>query len=130
MLGATCPITLTCQVVGCPRSSYYYRANASNDTQLRTAIETAELHLRSVATEWPTYGYRRVTAQLRRQGWKVNHKRVSRLMDEMGLKLRVKRKRRNRTNSSHCFPRCPNLVQGLCVVRPEQVWVSDIPTSD
>jgi putative transposase len=119
VLGETYPITLICQVVGCPRSSYYYRANASHDAQLRRAIE-------SVATEWPTYGYRRVTAQLRRQGWEVNHKRVSRLMDEMGLKLRVKRKRRNTTNSSHCFPRYPNLVQGLCVVRPEQVWVSDI----
>jgi len=50
----------------------------------------------------------------------------SRLMDEMGLKLRAKRKRRNTTNSSHCFPRYPNLVQGLCIVEPEQVWVSDI----
>jgi len=82
--------------------------------------------IKAVAAEWPTYGYRRVTAQLRRQEWLVNRKRVQRLMRLMGLQAKTKRKKRRTTNSEHDFPRYPNLVQGLEVVRPDQVWVSDI----
>jgi len=78
-----------------------------------------------VAAEWPTYGYRRVTKQLQRKGWDLNKKRVQRLMREMGLLARKKRKARKTTNSEHSFPRYPNLVQDLEIVRPDQVWVSD-----
>jgi transposase InsO family protein len=119
MLSQEYPITLVCEVLGCTRSSYYYRAEQPDETDLKAALE-------AVAAEWPTYGWRRITAQLRRQGWVVNHKRVRRLMREMGLQVKIKRKRRNTTNSEHDFPRYPNLVQGLDVVRPDQVWVSDI----
>ena len=79
-----------------------------------------------MAAEWPTYGYRRITAQLHRQGWQVNHKRVQRLMRLMGLQAKIKRRKRRTTNSEHDFPRYPNLVQGLEIVHPDQVWVSDI----
>jgi putative transposase len=44
----------------------------------------------------------------------------------MGIQARIKRKKRRTTNSEHDFPRYPNLVQDLDVVRPDQVWVSDI----
>jgi len=54
-----------------------------------------------VAAEWPTYGYRRITAQLHRQGWQVNHKRVQRLMRLMGLQAKIKRRKRRTTNSEH-----------------------------
>jgi len=119
MLSQEYSITLVCDVLGCTRSSYYYRAEQPDETELKAAIEM-------VAAEWPTYGWRRVTEQLRRQGWVVNHKRVRRLMREMDLQAKIKRKRRQTTNSEHHFPRYPNLVQGLDVVRPDQVWVSDI----
>lgn len=119
MLSQKHSITLVCDVLGCTRSSYYYQAEQLDETELKAALA-------AVAAEWPTYGYRRLTAQLRRQGWVVNHKRVRRLMREMGLQAKIKRKRRNTTNSEHDFPRYPNLVQGLDVVRPDQVWVSDI----
>ena len=76
--------------------------------------------------EWPTYGYRRVTKQLHRNGRDVNHKRVHRLMREMGLLVKTKRKARKTTNSEHDFPRYPNLVQDMEIVYPDQVWVSDI----
>jgi putative transposase len=48
------------------------------------------------------------------------------LMREMSLSAPIKGKKRNTTNSQHPFPRYPNLVQDLAVVRPDQVWVSDI----
>ena len=108
-----------CDLLSCSRSSYYYQPKQRDETEDRAAIE-------SVAAEWPTYGYRRVTKQLRRQEWVINKKRVQRLMREMGLQVKTKRKARKTTNSGHDFPRYPNLVQDLEIVRPEQVWVSDI----
>ncbi len=67
-------IRSACQMLALPRSSYYYHPSEREENQrLQQAIQT-------VAGEWPTYGYRRITAQLNRQGWVVNHKRVMRLM--------------------------------------------------
>src|SRR5437764_3243005 len=61
---------------------------------------------------WPPggrpYGYRRLTAMLRREGWTVNGKRVRRLMAEMGLKGKAPVRRRRTTDSRHEFPRYPN----------------------
>jgi len=119
MLSQDYRITVACDVVGCVRSSYYYQPNQRDEAEIKAAIE-------AVAAEWPTYGYRRVTAQLRRQEWVVNHKRVRRLMREMDLQARIKHKKRKTTDSKHNFPRYPNLVQDLEIVRPDQVWVSDI----
>jgi len=69
---------------------------------------------------------RSVTKQLQRQRWDINKKRVHLLMGKMGLLVKTKRKARRTTSSEHDFPRYPNLVQDLAIVRPEQVWVSDI----
>ena len=119
MLAESYPTALACDALGCPRSSYYYRPHGPEEAELRAAIE-------QVALDWPTYGSRRVTAQLRRQGWQVNRKRISRLLSEMGLQVKGKRKRQNTTDSDHPFPRFPNLVQNLEIVYPDQVWVADI----
>jgi putative transposase len=113
------PVSLVCRTLGCPRSSYYYQAKGRDDQVLKEA-------LKQVAGTWPTYGYRRLTAQLRREGWPVNGKHIRRLMGELGLQGKVYRKKRRTTNSDHPFPRYPNLVQELEVVRPDQVWVADI----
>jgi len=119
MLIQKCPITLACEVLGCARSSYYYRPQADQEAALRAQIE-------ALATTWPTYGSRRIQAELRRQGYPVSRKRVCRLMRQMGLQVRIKRKRQHTTDSDHPFPRYPNLVEGLEIVRPDQVWVADI----
>jgi transposase InsO family protein len=113
------PVSLVCRTLGCPRSSYYYQGRGRDDQVLKEA-------LKQVAGTWPTYGYRRLTAQLQREGWSVNEKRVRRVMGELGLQGKVYRKKRRTTNSDHPFPRYPNLVQELEVVRPDQVWVADI----
>jgi transposase InsO family protein len=118
-LAAEYPVSLVCGILGCPRSSYYYQAREPDNQALKEAIT-------QVAASWPTYGYRRITAQLRREGWLVNSKRVRRLMGQLGFQGKVYRKKRRTTNSDHPFPRYPNLVQDLEVVRPDQVWVADI----
>jgi putative transposase len=118
-LAAEYPVSLACGILGYPRSSYYYQAREPEDQALQEALT-------QVAATWPTYGYRRITIQLRREGWRVNSKRVRRIMGELGFRGKVYRKKRRTTNSDHPFPRYPNLVQGLAVVRPDQVWVGDI----
>jgi putative transposase len=119
MLAVDYPISVICEVVECARSSYYHRATPLEEGEVQAAIE-------AVAAAWPRYGYRRVTHQLQREGWEINHKRVARIMQERGLQARRKAKRRTTTDSTHNFPRYANLVAALEIVRPEQVWVSDI----
>ena len=119
MLAQDYPVTMLCELLDCARSSYYRRADLPDETDLERAIET-------VIAEWPTCGTRRITAQLRRQGWTINRKRTQRLMRQKDLLRKRKRKTRKTTNSEHNYPRYPNLVQDLEIVRPEQLWVSDI----
>jgi putative transposase len=113
------PVTKVCDVLDVPRSSYYYQSVDKDERELKAAIE-------KVAGEWPTYGYRRVTGQLKRDEWDVNHKRIARLMREMGLQVPPRRTKQWTTNSKHGWPRFPNLVLELEVTFPDQVWVGDI----
>lgn len=114
------PVNLVCQALDMARSSYYYGAQEEKDDP---ELNKALLH---VAEIWPTYGYRRVTAQLRRGGWDVNGKRIRRLMRKLGLQRIKKRTKRRTTNSDHPFQRYPNRVKDLEIVAPNQVWVADI----
>jgi len=108
-----------CDVLGVPRSSAYYQPQPSEDRLVRDALI-------ELAGQWPTYGYRRLTVMLKRQGHKVNTKRVRRLMHELGIAAEAHQRKPRTTNSEHDYPRFPNLVEGLEVTRPEQVWVADI----
>ena len=120
-LAATYPIRLVCRLLGMPRSSVYYAARSApyDEAMLKTA-------LLDVAGEWPTYGYRRLTAMMRRLDWPVNAKRVRRWMHELNIHGAPPTRTTRTTNSDHAFPRYPNLVQDLKITRPDQVWVADI----
>jgi len=113
------PMTILCEALGLPRSSAYYRAQPSEDRLLREALI-------ELAGQWPTYGYRRLTVMLQRQGHPVNGKRVRRLMRELGIVGEAPARRPRTTDSDHAFPRYPNLVEGLEVTHPDHVWVADI----
>jgi putative transposase len=76
-----------CHLVGVARSSYRYRSQAADQTALR-------LRLRDLAATRVRYGYRRLHILLRREGWRINHKRVYRLYREEGLGIRVKRRKK------------------------------------
>jgi transposase InsO family protein len=112
---------LVCPLLDFPRCQLYRTAAppAADESDLRAALQR-------LAGEWPTYGYRRLTAMLRREGRAVNSKRVRRLMTELGIHGLLPVRRKRTTDSNHAFPRFPNLVEGLAVVRPDQVWVGDI----
>jgi transposase InsO family protein len=70
-----------CAVVGLARSTFYHAAGERETAALRPALLT-------LAGAYPTYGYRRLTALLKRMGWTVNHKRVQRLMREWVCSVR------------------------------------------
>ena len=120
-LAKTYPIRLVCRLLSVPRSSIYYASRAApyDEAMLKTA-------LLDVAGEWPTYGYRRLTAMMRRLDWPVDAKRVRRWMNELGIHGVTPTRTRRTTNSNHAFPRYPNLVADLQITRPDQVWVADI----
>jgi len=113
------PVKTICGVLDLPRSSFYHAEADDANAELRLALQ-------ELAAQYPTYGYRRLTALLRRQGWTVNRKRVQRLMGEMKLQACTKRRKKHTTDSRHSFPRYPNLVKGMTITRPDEVWVSDI----
>jgi transposase InsO family protein len=113
------PTAVTCRAPGLPRGSFDRRGRADEDQPIRDA-------LMELAGRWPTYGYRRLTVMPRRQGQVVNGERVRRPMHELGLAAEPPARGPRATNSGHGFPRYRNLVEGLEVVRPEQVRVADV----
>ena len=121
-LSATYPVATVCEVLGYARSSYYAQlvpSSPKDESALKAEIS-------ALCTQWPTYGYRRITKMLHRQGQQVNNKRVRRLIRELGLQRPRQVKKCRTTNSNHSFGSYPNLVKDVEVVRPEQVWVGDI----
>ena len=107
------------------RSTFYYRGKAKSPDQMKTEADLKD-RIEVICLEFPRYGYRRVTRQLKREGWIVNHKRVLRLMRESDLLCQVKQKWVRTTDSNHRFPRYPNLIKGMVIDRLNQVWVADI----
>jgi putative transposase len=110
---------LLCETLGVHRCNLYHEPRPDEDRPVKDA-------LRELAGAWPTYGYRRLTAMLRREGLPVNEKRVRRLMHELGICCEAPRRTPRTTDSSHPYPRFPNLVEGLEAKHPDQVWVADI----
>lgn len=108
-------------MIGLAHSSYYYEAREKDEASVLQAIE-------EIARQFPTYGSRRIAAMLRRSPYclTVNRKRVQRIMREHGLLCLRKRAGKRTTNSRHEFARFENLVRGLKIERPNQVWVCDI----
>jgi transposase InsO family protein len=119
-LAAAVPIRVVCRLLGVSRSSVYYAPIPAPDEALYKST------LLDFAAEFPTYGYRRLTAMLRRSGCQVNSKRVRRWMDELNLMGSPPARKTRTTDSRHDFPRYENLVKDLKIRRPNQVWVADI----
>jgi transposase-like protein len=114
------PLATVCGVLDYSGSQVYYEPQYPVD---ETAIKTA---ITELAGRHPTYGYRRIAAMLNCQGEVINHKRVARLMRELGLVGKRPLKRKRTTNSEREFKRYPNLVMNLVIDHPDQVWVADI----
>jgi putative transposase len=112
------------KLAGVSRASYYRFGNQAEvgsdpDMDLRDAIQR-------IALEWPSYGRRRVTAELRRRGWTVNPKRVYRLLREDNLLCVRKRKFVMTTDCDHGRKVYPNLARDMLLTGTDQLWRADI----
>ena len=109
---------------GVSRASFYRfdeaaTTRADQDMDLRDAIQR-------VAVKWPSYGRPRITAELKRQGWKVGPNRVRRIMREDNLLCVRKRKFMVTTDSNHDRKVYPNLKSEMELSGINQLWVADI----
>jgi putative transposase len=117
-------IAWMCMLAGVSRAGYYRHFEASAPRQEETSVRDA---IQRLALANPHYGYRRITALLRREGLAVNHKRVLRLMREDNLLcLRKRAFVPVTTDSRHGWRVVPNLARGLVPTGPDQLWVADI----
>lgn len=108
-----------CELLGLNRSNLYYRSVANT--------ETRELLLRKVDeiyTRHPFYGSRRIREELRKEGLEVNRKRIQKLMADLGLEAIYPGP--NLSKARHEHKKYPYLLRGMSIVRPNQVWSSDV----
>ena len=113
-----------CELFGISRSWYYEQLDQPGDDADAIALRD---QIERIILEFPGYGYRRVTHTLARQGCRVNHKRVLRIMREESLLCHLKKRFVvATTNSHHRFPVYPNVLAGVVLNTPDQAWVADL----
>ena len=112
-----------CQMTGLARGGFYRwrvpRQAMPVEMELRDQMQ-------KVALESPAYGYRRITAELQRRGFEVNHKRVLRMMREDNLLCVRRRAFVITTDSRHNLPVYPNLARQITPTAINQLWIADI----
>jgi transposase InsO family protein len=111
-----------CELAGFSRAGYYRPAAAAASAQ---ELEVRDA-MQKIALAWPAYGTRRVRAELDKRGWKVNRKRVQRIMREDNLLCVAKRKFVVTTDSAHPLPVYPNLPPAMELTGINQLWRADI----
>jgi putative transposase len=112
-------IARQCALGGLPRSTYYYEAQGESPENLLLMRLLDKQY-----TDTPYYGVRRMTAWLRSQGYSVNHKRVARLMQTMGIEAIYPKPHLSQAHPAHRV--YPYLLRGVAITRVNQVWSTDI----
>ena len=112
-------VSRQCALLGLPRASYYHRPRPEPKENLRLMRLIDETYL-----AYPFFGSRQMARWLRRQGERVNRKRVQRLMRQMGLEAIYRKPNLSRAQAGHRI--YPYLLRHLAVTRPNQVWATDI----
>ncbi len=113
------PIYRQCELLGLSRSSFYYKPVGISEYNLLLMDMIDRKY-----TQHPFYGILRMTAWLRGEGHEVNHKRIQRLMQLMGLKAIYPKPRLSKRGD--VSEKYPYLLRGLVIQRPNQVWGTDI----
>jgi len=112
-------IARQCELVSISRSSFYYLPTGENPLNLALMRLIDEAF-----TEWPFFGARQMARHLRRQGYTVGRKRVSRLMAKMGLAPIYQQPKTTVPHPEHKIH--PYLLRDMVIDRPNQVWCADI----
>ena len=112
-------ISRQCEMLGIRRSSYYYQTKPIKPDDLELMRQIDEMYLQN-----PSLGSRSISRQLKRQGQKVNRKRIQRLMRLMGIEAVYPKPRTSRPHPQHRV--YPYLLRDLTIDRSNQVWAADI----
>jgi len=120
------PVKHAAEMLDVSRSGYYKWTNRLSNSGTIDVEKGLLAEILSISMEFPGYGYRRVTHELKRRGLLVNHKRVRKILKENHLLVAKKRFKPLTTDSNHSHRVYPNLIRGLAIERPNQVWASDI----
>jgi transposase InsO family protein len=108
-----------------PRSSFYYSPKEPSSAE-QDHEKAVEGRIEALCLEFPRYGYRRVTAQLHREGLLINHKKVLKIMKANDLLCRPHKRWVQTTQSDHGYPLYPNLLKDRSITAIHQAWVADI----
>lgn len=111
------PLATVARTLGFSRAEFYRSACVDRDVEVRDAVH-------AIALDWPRYGYRTISRELRRRGLVVNEKRVRRVLREEGLLCR-RRKRRGLPYRKHGLAAYPNLAAAYTATRIDELWVAD-----
>ena len=112
-----------CKAAGFSRAGYYRFSKTARPSGADMVVRD---QIQRIALEYPSYGSRRITHELRKRGHQANRKRVQRIMREDNLLCVTKRKFVVTTQSGHGLTVYPNLARELTLTSPDQLWVSDI----
>jgi len=120
-------INKVAQLLDVSRRGFYKWKNCQ---KFENKLHIDEMKIRNkiqeIAVEFPRYGYRRMSVELRNRGFIVNHKKVLTFMREDNLLCVKKKFKPVTTNSNHNLTKYPNLIKDLEITGPNQVWASDI----
>jgi len=118
-------IRSACRCLTVSKSAYHDWSKT--ETKPKNQLEMkAKDEIQKVATEFPSYGYRPMTHELRHRGMHFSYKRIRRLMKALNLQIRKRKYRICTTDSNHNLRVYPNLAKGLEVTGLNQLWVADI----
>jgi putative transposase len=116
-------VNALCQMTGISRAGFYRARTPRQASPVEMEIRD---EMQKIALESPAYGYRRISAELEKRGFAVNHKRVLRMMREDNLLCVRRRKFVVTTDSRHNLPIYPNLAGNMMLTAINQLWVADI----
>ncbi len=116
-------VTALCAMTGLNRAGFYRWRLPRQGIPVEMEVRD---EMQKIALESPSYGYRRITAELLRRNFGVNHKRVLRMMREDNLLCVRRRAFVSTTDSRHDLPIYPNLAGGMELTAVNQLWVADI----
>ena len=122
-IGTRLSVIRMCEVAGFNRAGYDRFLGPA-----KPAPADMDLHheMQQIALEWPGYGNRRITREMKARGWDVNRKRVQRLMQEDNRLCVAQRKFVVTTDSAHGLKVYPNRAASMVLTGVDQLWVADI----
>ena len=119
-------VSKACKVTGLSSSTFYYKPDKQHRKRRDDEDEKLRQQIERIHEEFPGYGYRRVSRELKRRGVQVNEKRIRRVMKKFRLRPITWRTFVRTTDSRHALPVYPNLLRNRQVCAVNEAWVADI----